>query len=78
MKVVRIRMFTAVFFADMTPRKPRTGCADPLIARTSETVAMIDRGVAQTMKQSTIAMSRYLMTFWIGCAPSTRPMPSQR
>ena len=27
MKVVRIRMFTAVFFADMTPRKPRTGCA---------------------------------------------------
>ena len=78
MKVVRIRMFTAVFFADMTPRKPRTGCADPPIARISETVAMIDRGVAQTMKQSTIVMSRYLMTFWIGCAPSTRPMPSQR
>ena len=63
MKVVRIRMFTAVFFADMTPRKPRIGCADPPIARISETVAMIDRGVAQTMKQSTIAMSRYLMTF---------------
>ncbi len=54
MKVVRIRMFTAVFFADMTPRKPSTGCADPPIARISETVAMIDRGVAQTMKQSTI------------------------
>ena len=78
MKVVRIRMFTAVFFADMTPRKPSTGCADPPIARISETVAMIDRGVAQTMKQSTIAMSRYLMTFWNGCAPSTRPIPSQR
>ena len=78
MKVVRIRMLTAVFFADMTPRKPRIGCADPRIARTSETVAMIDRGVAQTMKQSTIAMSRYLMTLWIGCFPSTRPMPSQR
>ena len=43
MKVVRMRMFTAVFFADMTPRKPRTGCADPPIARTSETVAMINR-----------------------------------
>ncbi len=78
MKVVRIRMFTAVFFADMTPRKPRTGCADPRIARTSETVAMIDRGVAQTMKQSTIVMSRYLMNFWNDCPPSTRPMPSQR
>ena len=73
MKVVRIRMFTAVFFADITPRKPRTGCDDPLIARISETVAMIDRGVAQTMKQSTIVMSRYLITFWIGCAP--RPGP---
>ena len=73
MKVVRIRMFTAVFFADMTPRKPRIGCADPPIARTSETVAMIDRGVAQTMKQSTIAMSRYLMTFWIGCRPLDPP-----
>ena len=39
---------------------------------------MIERGVAQTMKQSAIAMSRYLMNFWNGCAPSTRPMPSQR
>ena len=39
---------------------------------------MIERGVAQTMKQSAIAMSRYLMNFWIGCAPSTRPMPSHR
>ena len=78
MKVVRIRMFTAVFFADMTPRKPSTGCADPPIARISETVAMIDRGVAQTMKQSTMAASRYLTNFWNGCAPSTRPMPSQR
>ena len=28
MKVVRIRMFTAVFLADMTPRKPRIGCVD--------------------------------------------------
>ena len=50
MKVVRIRMFTAVFLADMTPRKPRIGCADPPIARSSETVEMIDRGVAHTMK----------------------------
>ena len=50
MKVVRIRTFTAVFLADMTPRNPRTGCDDPPIARTSETVAMIDRGVAQTVK----------------------------
>ena len=63
MKVVRIRMFTAVFLADMTPRKPRIGCDDPPIARSSETVAMIDRGVAQTMKQSAIAMSRYLTNF---------------
>ena len=78
MKVVRIRMFTAVFFADMTPRKPSTGCDDPPIARTSETVAMIDRGVAQTMKQSAIPMSRYLMNRWSGCTPSTRPIPSQR
>ena len=64
MKVVRIRMFTAVFFADMTPRKPSTGCDDPPIARISETVAMIDRGVAQTMKQSAIPTSRYLMNLW--------------
>ena len=78
MKVVRIRMFTAVFFADMTPRKPRIGCVHPPIARISETVAMIDRGVAQIMKQSTIAASRYLTNRWNGCAPSTRPMPSQR
>jgi hypothetical protein len=75
MKVVRIRMFTAVFFADMTPRKPRSGCDDPPSRGLSETVAMIDRGVAQTMKQSTIASSRYLMTFWNGCAP--RPGPSR-
>src|SRR4029078_95046 len=78
MNVVRMRMFTAVFFADMTLRKPRIGCTDPPIARTSETVAMIDRGVAQTMKQSATAMSRYLTNFWNGCAPSTRPIPSQR
>ena len=39
---------------------------------------MIDRGVAQTMKQSTIPISRYLMNFWSGCTPSTRPIPSQR
>ena len=39
---------------------------------------MIERGVAQTMKQSTITMSRYLMTFWNCRVPSTRPMPSQR
>ena len=78
MNVVRIRMLTAVFLADMTPRKPRIGCEDPPIARISETVAMIERGVAQTMKQSTITASRYLMTFWKPCAPSTRPMPSHR
>ena len=36
---------------------------------------MIDRGVAQTMKQSAIAMSRYLMTFWNGCAPLDPPHP---
>ncbi len=63
MNVVRIRMFTAVFLADMTPRKPSIGCADPPIARTSETVAMIDRGVAHTAKQTAIPMSRYLMNF---------------
>ncbi len=34
---------------------------------------MIDRGVAQTMKQSTIVMRRYLITFWIGCAPLDPP-----
>ena len=39
---------------------------------------MIDRGVAQTMKQSAIPMRRSLMNFWSGCTPSTRPMPSQR
>ena len=78
MKVVRIRMFTAVFFADMTPRNPNTGWADPPIARISETVAIVDRGVAQIMKQSTIAASRYLTNLWNGCAPSTRPIPSQR
>ena len=39
---------------------------------------MIDRGVAQTMKQIAIAMRRYLMNFWIGRFPSTRPIPSQR
>ncbi len=78
MNVVRIRMFTAVFFADMTPRKPRIGCARPPSPACSETVAMIDRGVAQTMKQSTIAASRYLTNLWNGCAPSTRPIPSQR
>jgi hypothetical protein len=44
-------------------QEPRIGCADPPIARTSETVAMIDRGVAQTAKQSAIPMSRYLMNF---------------
>ena len=36
---------------------------DPPMARISETVAMIDRGVAQTMKQSVTAISRYLMYF---------------
>ena len=61
MKVVRIRMLTAVFFADMTPRKPRIGCDDPPIALISETVAMIERGVAQTMKHSAMAISRYLI-----------------
>src|SRR5918996_472321 len=63
MKVVRIRMFTAVFLAGMTPREARKGGGDPPIARISETVAMIDRGVAQTIKQSAITMSRYLMYF---------------
>ena len=60
MKVVRIRMLTAVFLADITPRNPRIGCVDPRIARTSETVAMIERGVAQTMKQITIAHQQVL------------------
>ena len=78
MKVVRIRMLTAVFLADMTPRNPSTGCDDPPIARSSDTVAMIDRGVAHTMKQIAMPASRYLMTFCAGCTPSTRPMPSQR
>ena len=58
MKVVRMRMFTAVFFADITPRKPRIGCVPPPIALISDTVAMIDLGVAQIMKQSTMA-SKY-------------------
>ena len=75
MKVVRIRMFTAVFLADMTPRKPRIGCADPPIARISETVAMIERGVAQTMKQSAIAMSRYLMNLLDRLRPLDPPHP---
>src|SRR4030095_12798316 len=69
MKVVRIRMFTAVFLADMTPRKPRIGWDDPPMARISETVAMIERGVAQTMKQIAMAISRYLTNFCTGCAP---------
>jgi cytochrome bd-type quinol oxidase subunit 1 len=44
----------------------------------SDTVAMIDRGVAQTMKQRAMPIRRYLMNFWRGCTPSTRPIPSQR
>ena len=60
MKVVRIRMLTAVFFADITPRKPSAGCDEPPIARISETVAMIERGVAQTMKQSAIGDEQVL------------------
>ena len=75
MKVVRIRMFTAVFFADMTPRKPRIGCADPPIARISETVAMIDRGVAQTMKQSTIADEQVLDELLERLRPFDPPHP---
>ena len=39
---------------------------------------MIDRGVAQTMKQTAIAMSRYLTNFCSGCASWTRPIPSHR
>jgi hypothetical protein len=43
-------MFTAVFFADMTPRKPSTGWWVPPIARASSSVITMERGVAQTMK----------------------------
>jgi hypothetical protein len=43
-------MFTAVFFADMTPRNPSTGWCVPPIARASSSVITIERGVAQTMK----------------------------
>ena len=75
MKVVRIRMFTAVFLADMTPRKPRIGCAAPPIARISETVAMIDRGVAQTMKQSTIAIEQVLDELLNRLRPLDPPHP---
>src|SRR5687767_302968 len=48
--VVRIIKFTAVFFADMTPRKPSTGWWVPPIARASSSVTTIERGVAHTMK----------------------------
>lgn len=78
MNVVRMRMFTAVFLADISPRKPSTGCADPPIARTSETVAIIERGVAHTMKHTVMAISRYLITPWNSRVPSTRPIPSHR
>src|SRR6266545_7345014 len=48
-KVVRIITFTAVFFADMTPRNPRTGWCVPPMALASWRVTTMLRGVAQTM-----------------------------
>src|SRR3982750_3422294 len=77
-KGVRMRMLAAVFLADIPPRNCRAGWAEPPIARTSETVEMIERGVAQTAKQVATRMSRYLMYFWNCSAPEIRPIPSQR
>ena len=54
-----MRQFTAVFFADMTPRKPSAGCSVPPIALISLTDARIERGVAHTAKQIAMPASRY-------------------
>ena len=72
-------MLTAVFLADITPRKPSTGWAEPPIARISETVEMIERGVAHTAKQSAIRIEQVLDVLLEAAArPRSRPMPSQR
>ena len=78
MKVIRIMRFETVILADMTPRKPRTGCDEPPIAWVSAGVVIGERGVAHTIKQMVMSPKSTGIRLLPVFLPSTRPIPSQR
>ena len=59
--VVRIMMFTTVFFADMTPKTPSNGwCAPPIFLASSRLATRLC-GVNQTRKQMVKMPNKYGM-----------------